>query len=162
MWLFTTIGYFSVGMTNSKDYPDLPKHLQNGMIMARGRVKQDFERLVALHDELGLEPKKPKIHELRGHDYEYRVIMPHENWNAISAHLSQQINYSKFKSAVKRDALTEAEGRVRYDLYLEVWRVLYDAENYLAQQVKNYSSRLANRMGYGNRLDFEVERLYRK
>jgi len=137
MWLFTTIGFFSATLTN-KSYRELPKKQQTGHIMVRARVRDDLERLVELHmDAVPPTPhyKAPEILALPGHDYPYRIVVPHKDWVHLATRLAEMIDYSNFKSAVDK-ALPGEEGYARHDLYMKVWSVMNGAERWLKQRVE--------------------------
>lgn len=162
MWTFTPIGFFSATQTNQKYY-ELPKAQQTGHIMVRARVKQDLERLIDLHDKLGLEPKTPKIWELPGHDYPCRIVVPQENWVALAAELARSIDYSNFKNAVEDKAPTVEEGWARHDLYMKVWTVMHRADEWLDKRIKSFKSTKAKQQDFDfwndPRTAYEMSRL---
>lgn len=105
MWLATTQGFYSV----VEDKRDMH------MLVVRARTKGDIKALV--------DKQLPglTIHEGVGTDYPYRVFVPRERWLSALNHLSEEIDYTNFKDAVKAK-----QGQKRADLYMGIWSLLYE------------------------------------
>lgn len=146
MWLFTTIGFFSATQTN-QHYRELPKHQQSGHIMVRARVRDDLDRLIELHQRMLL-AGDPEVLELPGHDYPYRIVIPHAEWIELATQLAVDIDYSNFKNAVEDQARTRSAGTARHDLYLKVWRVMNGAETWLKERVSKVRRRGQGTLGF--------------
>jgi hypothetical protein len=109
MWIFTTIGYFSVTADQDSRVPRL---------QVRARVRKDLDLLRSSF----LPELSPTI-ELKNRDYPYRGYCSHEEWAGALVQLSLSLNYSNFKNEV-----TRTQGRARHDLYSRVWGVMNNAE----------------------------------
>ena len=143
MWLFTKIGFFSGTLANfkSKSYADLPRPADwetVPYIMVRGRVRDD---LVRLDEFVAARFGRTKgtgaaIFELPGHDYPYRMLIAHKDWEVTVAALVADVDYSNFKNAVTSNARTRAEGNARHDLYMKVWSVMHGAERWLQDRLR--------------------------
>lgn len=136
MWVFTPIGFFSATLTN-KSYNELPPEQQTGHIMVRARVMEDLERLIEVHQQSPGLGDRPEIFALPGHDYPYRVVMPHLAWTTLVVSLAEAIDYSNFKNAVTDQAATRVEGDARHDLYMKIWGVMHGAEDWLKRRVRD-------------------------
>ncbi len=110
MWIFTEIGYFSVGCMED----------DANVLMVRGRVKKDFERLIDTLNQLGID--SPEILEWEGRDYPYRVLLSRDEWGDVLVAMSKLVTYTKFKTRIK-----EVDGDARYSLYMRIWSVLLGA-----------------------------------
>jgi hypothetical protein len=108
MWLFTTIGFFSV-VEKPVDgtISDVP------MLVVRARVAGDLD---ALRDQYM--PQLGTTLITPGGDYGFRAAVTHEDFSAGLARLGSDIHYSNFKSEVWRK-----QGRERASIYEEIWRV---------------------------------------
>ena len=87
MWIFTTIGAFSIVEVRTKD--DRP----TGEMMVRVRDKL---HLTALKKRTGC---KAKILSTPHADYPYRVIVSRDNWHEYIDMLTRDIAYPNFKGA---------------------------------------------------------------
>jgi 8-oxo-dGTP pyrophosphatase MutT (NUDIX family) len=100
MWLFTTVGFFSVvqkpGMTD---------------LTIRTRVREDLDRLRAEYlPELGPTQTTP------GNDYPYRALAGHDSLAAALGRLVTDLHYGNFK-----DAVALKQGSPRSSAYHDVW-----------------------------------------
>ncbi len=114
MWLFTRYGFFSA----------VQSHTSPDEITVRARVRKDLDALRrGAAGALG-----PTTHTTNT-DYPYRANISRANWSATLAALGQDLDYTNFKAMVEA-----TQGKARHDLYSEVWRTMYDAEETLRQQ----------------------------
>ena len=103
MWLFTTIGFFSV--VEDADHPDTLK--------VRARVREDLEALRQRHlPDL-------EIIESDHTDYRYRAFVARDEWAHAAQMLAVGIDYPNFKSAV-----AERQGHERAARYGRVWATM--------------------------------------
>ncbi len=102
MWLFTTIGFFSV--VADRGDPD--------RVLVRARSREDIE---ALRRHL------PEIEPFTepGADYRWRAFVARADWVRAVAELAAEIDYDNFKNAV-----ADRQGRERSHLYMEVWQAM--------------------------------------
>ena len=107
MWIFTTIGFFSVVA-----HADEP-----GAVLVRARVREDLE---ALRDHV-----LPDIQIVRTpeRDYRYRAVVGRDEWAHAAETLAAAIDYPNFKSAV-----AQRQGHDRAHRYGEIWGVMYDLQ----------------------------------
>ena len=103
MWLFTTLGFYSV----VADRDDASR------VLVRARARADLEALVADH------LPGAQIVEHAGSDYRFRVIVPRREWERAARELAARLDYPNFK-----DAVAARQGHGRADLYLQVWSLL--------------------------------------
>lgn len=112
MWLFTTLGFFSVTVAqrSRKD-----ARLDQRRIQVRARSKRHLQNL-----------KKRFPYHVRGKtvrykdsDYPYRVYVDRHDWKEVVKALVQDIDYGNFKNAVKEDSRTEPE-------YLQALHLVWD------------------------------------
>ena len=86
MWIFTKQGFFSATLSTTK----------RGHIQVHARRRADLEALVAaLPDEL----KQSRIIEAKESDYRWHIVMTPSKWMICLMKLSEEIDYSNFKSA---------------------------------------------------------------
>lgn len=104
MWLFTSIGFFSV-----VTHPDDPE-----MMLVRARVQDD---IAALRDRFLPEAN---VLEHAGTDYRYRLITTREAWTDTAARLASGIDYPNFKNAVG-----DRQGAERAHVYSDVWETMH-------------------------------------
>lgn len=109
MWVFTTVGYFSV--TRDTSHPD--------RLQVRARVKGDLDLLRSSY----LPELTPTI-QLPGRDYPYRGYCTKEQWGGALVQISMALDYGNFKSEV-----TKKQGLAREQLYAQVWSVMFNAED---------------------------------
>ena len=81
-----------------------------GVIMVRGRVKSDLERLQQLLVTLGHEP--PEILEWENRDYRYRCLVGREVWAEALGRLAGEIGYLNFKARMAEVQDAETGTRV--------------------------------------------------
>jgi hypothetical protein len=103
MWLFTTIGFYSVVADVS--HPDTLK--------IRARARADLE---ALRD--GYLPDI-EIIESEHTDYRFRALVRRDEWVHAAEALARAIDYPNFKGAVG-----ERQGAARAKRYAKVWQVM--------------------------------------
>jgi len=104
MWIFTTIGFFSV--VEDSEHPDTLK--------IRARARED---LAALRD--GYLPDIEFI-ETDHTDYRFRAFVRRDEWAHAAHALAVDIDYPNFKSAV-----AERQGHKRAGRYTKVWEVMH-------------------------------------
>lgn len=103
MWLFTTVGFFSVVQK-----PRSPA------LTVRARIRADLDRLRAEYlPELGETKVTP------GHDYPYRARVSHAAFAGALGRLVTDLHYGNFK-----DAVALKQGAARSSAYHDVWSVL--------------------------------------
>jgi hypothetical protein len=108
MWLFTTIGFFSV----------VQKRGEPGLTV-RARVASDLDRLREKYlPELSATTPKG------GTDYPFRGTISHADFARGLAKIGSDIHYENFKSEVARKM-----GRKREAVYHQVWKALIELEN---------------------------------
>jgi len=104
MWLFTTIGFFSV--VEDPEHPDTLK--------IRARAREDLEALRDQHlPDL-------EIVESEHTDYRFRAFVRRDEWEHAVRSLVADIDYPNFKSAVG-----QRQGHARAGRYAQVWQVMY-------------------------------------
>jgi hypothetical protein len=109
MWLFTTVGFFSV--TRSKDEPE--------MMQVRARERHDLESLIAV---AGIDAT---ILETPEADYRWRIIVRPKTATQVIALLVDRIDYSNFKNAVH-----DSPGQENKAIpYMRVWSVMNGLQN---------------------------------
>jgi len=120
MWLFTTVGFFSVTQVQKRLNSDLPE----GTLQVRARVYEDVEVL----RERYLPEMTETIH-LPGRDYPYRGYVDKQSFSAAMVQIVHDLTYSNFKDEVKHE-----QGKERADLYMGVWSVMYQAEQKIEEK----------------------------
>jgi hypothetical protein len=108
VWLFTTVGFFSIVLDR-----DVPRRL-----VVRARIEGDLESLRDLHL-----PELTKTVKLAARDYRYRAWCSHAAFARAAGRIARAISYSNFKSEIAR-----TQGAAREALYAEVWSLMLDAE----------------------------------
>ena len=104
MWLFTSLGFFSV--VAHRDEPDT--------LLIRARAREDLEALRDRHlPDL-------ELVENAGSDYRWRGFVSREGLERVAAGLAADIDYPNFK-----DAVAHRQGASRAHLYHDVWNVMY-------------------------------------
>jgi hypothetical protein len=109
MWLFTTIGFFSV----------VQKKPSDAFLTVRARVASDLDNLRQQYMP-SLSPTSSK----GGTDYPYRATISHADFGAGMAKIGEGIKYSNFKSEVARKM-----GSRRSEVYHKVWDVMFRLES---------------------------------
>ncbi len=103
MWLFTTVGFFSVVQKPGED-----------VLTVRARVAADLDRL----REAYLPALSPTVAG-GGSDYPYRATVGHADFGRGLARLAADLHYPNFK-----DAVAAAQDRDREAVYNRVWHEL--------------------------------------
>lgn len=107
MWIFSTIGFFSVVQKRGDD-----------QLTVRSRFPEDLDLLrERFMPELGPTETTPRA------DYRYRARITHEAFDDGVVRLVAAIDYDNFKSEVSR-----RQGPERAHIYGDVWSVLYRAQ----------------------------------
>jgi hypothetical protein len=112
MWLFTTVGFFSV--VRKPVAPGAPA----GMLVVRARVPGDLEAL-----------REKYMPELQGTfytpdgDYKYRAAITHTDFAAGLAKIALDIDYDNFKTEV-----SIRQGYDRAHVYMGVWKAAFELE----------------------------------
>ncbi len=107
MWLFSTLGFFSV--VAHRDHPDA--------LIVRARVRGDLE---SLRDEL---LPDLELEELETADYRFRAHLSRDEWAHAAERLAASVDYDNFKDAVAR-----RQGDDRAHRYLQVWSVMRELQ----------------------------------
>jgi hypothetical protein len=104
MWLFTSIGFFSV--VEDEEHP--------GALKIRARARED---LGALQDHY-----LPDLEIVRTEhtDYRFRAVVARDEWAHAAQALAADIDYSNFKAAV-----AQRQGPSRAKRYGRVWELMY-------------------------------------
>lgn len=108
MWLFTTLGFFSVV---AKGAP--------GMLCVRSRWRADLDALRTRYS--ALMPDMTAIEGHTGTDYAFRFYVPQAEFSAVMAATALDIAAPNFKTAVGEVSHTRAS------LLGRVWQVIADA-----------------------------------
>ncbi len=106
MWLFTTIGFFSIVQKNNEDF-----------LTVRARVASDLDRLRE-HYLPELSPTEPETV-----DYPFKATISREAMARGMEKIIQDITYSDFQTEVVRSM-----GFEREHVYTEIWDVLHELE----------------------------------
>lgn len=118
MWLFTTIGFFSI--------VEKPLEGQSGGLQVRARVAGDLDALRAQYmPELGPTVETPHA------DYHFRAAIAHADFARGLSKLAEAIHYDNFKSAVGT-----AQGWDREHVYHGVWSAAMQLEQLPEKQPK--------------------------
>ena len=111
MWVFTSIGFFSV--------VEKPEDRDAGMLTVRSRVKADLDALrERFMPELG-----PTI-KGAGTDYRYRAKIDKGAFSEGMKRVSESVDYDNFKHAIGT-----RQGYDRARVYARVWTDLLDLED---------------------------------
>lgn len=107
MWLFTTVGFFSVVQKPN-----------DGFLTVRARVAEDLEKL--------REKYMPELSQVvvgGGVDYPFRATIDHDSFALGLSKIAVDIHYSNF-----RDEISRVMGSHREQVYNQVWKVLMRLE----------------------------------
>ena len=107
MWLFTTVGFFSV-----------VQKPRDAFLTVRARVASDLNHLRIAY----LPTLSPTIVTKKG-DYPYRATVSHKDFAAGLARMARDIHYDNFKNEVEKEM-----GAQRERTYEEVWSLLRELE----------------------------------
>jgi hypothetical protein len=107
MWLFTTIGFYSV-VQKSEDTE----------LTVRARVRADLDRLREKYL-----PELTPTETGTGTDYPHRGRVSHEAFGRALARLAQDIDYSNFKNTIYAE-----QGAERAHIYGAVWHAVVGLE----------------------------------
>jgi len=120
VWVFTTIGFYSV-VINERDQ-------SWRTFLVRARSRRDLERL--LDECRGLDDAEPLgvsrltiLHTPRA-DYPYRMVMPRAVFAEVVNEQIRKVDYGNFK-----DAVAERQSPTRAKVYGAVWSDLRDVED---------------------------------
>jgi hypothetical protein len=110
MWTITVDGFYSV--TAFDERRGGPRADAAELVVVRGRVREDLERLSRLipHVEILGTPRS---------DYPFRIICRRDEWSRYLAASVDEIDYVNFK-----DRVAKQQGRRRHDVLLSVWATL--------------------------------------
>lgn len=111
MWIFSSAGFFSV--VQDVDDPDV--------LVVRARIASDLDELRQLVPELSTTARTPM------RDYPYRARASREALARGLALVLDTLLYSNFK-----DSVAALQGLPREQLYAQVWSVMSNAEEKLA------------------------------
>jgi hypothetical protein len=111
MWLFTTIGFYSI--------VEKPLDGKPGALQVRARVAGDLEAL----REKYLPELSETVATPHG-DYKFRAAISHADFARGLAALAQDLHYDNFKSAVGRE-----QGYEREHVYHGVWSATMQLEH---------------------------------
>jgi hypothetical protein len=107
MWIFTTIGFFSIVQKPRTDF-----------LTVRARVASDLDNLRSK-----FMPQLSPTTEHGGTDYPFRATISHNDFGAGLAKIGEAITYPNFKSAVGKHM-----GWQREQAYHKVWHDLFDLQ----------------------------------
>lgn len=105
MWIFSKQGFVSVVKH---------RHLP-GMLLVRGRARDDLENFVRLLEEIG--GKTHSIQETPQADYRFRVVACKRTVAKVLARIATDIDYPNFKDEVHGDP-------ARDSAYMRVWTAM--------------------------------------
>ena len=110
MWLMTRYGFYSV-VENRDD---------KNAVLIRARARADLERLCDRYGKQieGFAPDAIDGPD-RYADYRWRLWVKRDEWKAVVADLTDDIDYENFKNAVKKVDKDRAER------YMSVWSTMY-------------------------------------
>lgn len=80
------------------------------MLVARARFRGDLEKVF----------QRVKVHETPDRDYRFRCFVTPDAFAAVMYREAMEIDYHNFKDSVR--------DRDRHDVYLDVWRVMFRAQ----------------------------------
>jgi hypothetical protein len=121
MWLFTTIGFFSVTNVGNKKGDE---GVASDYLQVRARVRGDLDLLRTMYL-----PELTETVELPGRDYPYRGYVDRASLGVAMVKMIQDLTYSNFKNEV-----IVTQGLPRELLYAKVWSVMYNAEQKLEEE----------------------------
>ena len=107
MWIFTTIGFFSIVQKPRTDF-----------LTVRARVASDLDNL-----RTKFMPQLSPTIKGGGTDYPFRATISHKDFGSGLSKMGEAIRYDNFKSEVGRRM-----GRRREQAYHKVWHALFDLE----------------------------------
>jgi hypothetical protein len=107
MWIFTTIGFFSIVQKPRTDF-----------LTVRARVASDLDNL-----RTEFMPLLSPTVSGSGTDYPFRATISHKGFGAGLAKMGEAITYGNLKSAVGKKM-----GWQREQAYHKVWQDLFDLE----------------------------------
>jgi len=134
MWLFTTIGFYSV--TQVREKPEI--------LQIRARVKGDLDNLRAKYL-----PELTETVQLPGRDYPYRAYTDRPCFAAAMVQIITDLSHHNFK-----DEVLKQQGLAREQLYHDVWHVMYDAERKLEEKERKNKTRYSTQASFGAFDDF--------
>lgn len=114
MWVFTTVGFFSV-----VEKFDNPKTL-----VVRARVRTDLDEL-----RKQFIPKLGITRATKGTDYPYRATCSRSVFSNGLKRIVKALTYKNFKSEVRK-----THGLEREHMYHQIWSVMYNAEKKLTKK----------------------------
>ena len=111
MWIFSKCGFFSV----------VEDQYNNKNVKIRARLSEDIKELEALYKStIG---KETKIIKDVTADYLYRIIIPKAEWAEIAKVLTNEIDYTNFKSRM------HDKNNHKLDKALaEIWQTMYSLQ----------------------------------
>jgi hypothetical protein len=107
MWIFTTLGFFSIVQKRGTNF-----------LTVRARAKGDLDALRSRYLP-SLTPTSSK----GGTDYPWRATVDHAAFAEAMKQMVLDVTYDNFKNAV-----AARQGRARASVYHEVWETLLDLE----------------------------------
>jgi hypothetical protein len=155
MWVFTTIGFFSI-VADRYDK-------EGRRLMVRARAKKDLERLQKqyLHDLTIVDSTREQFqvkdgkggHYYRSSDYPYRAFVTRRALANAMRRMVMDLVYTNFKSEVMK-----IDGSVREGVYMDVWSTMRAAEDkgklngtYKPRPFKSYSGgRSSSQLSFGD------------
>jgi hypothetical protein len=99
MWLATTIGFYSVAAHREK----------KGVYVVHARTRKDAENVAKMFNV--------PVEENKEADYRFRVYLNRKQLDTLMNSLIEGIDYSDFKSRVKKDP----EQCKKMDVYHKIW-----------------------------------------
>ena len=126
MWIFTTIGFFSI-----------VQKPRTSLLTVRARVASDLDNL-----RKQFMPTLSVTTTKGGTDYPYRATISHADFAAGLAKLGSEIDYGNFK-----DEVANRMGEERSNLYLKVWHEMRKLEDSLPLAVQSTVSRKSRFLG---------------
>jgi hypothetical protein len=105
MWIFCTIGCFSIVTDSTK----------RGWLSIRARARADINNLYREHRQACPSMTPPSSDEAR--DYRYRLSISRKDWIKLVGKLTEEVDYPNFKMAVHE----RADQANKHAAYAEIW-----------------------------------------
>ena len=130
MWLFTTVGFFSIVQKAGDDF-----------LTVRSRVAEDLEKLREKYI-----PELSPVIVGGGTDYPFRATVDHASLAQGMARIVNDIHYDTFRNEIAREM-----GSAREQVYNQVWKVLMrlEGEEHGIQTAEPGNLRIWKRQSYG-------------
>ena len=103
MWIFTRYGFYSVVQARKIEQGFVTDEPDPDNLMVRARVRQHLVNL-----QMGAPVLEScSILESSNNDYRYRMVIPKKTWLEIAQGLTEDIDYTNFKSICEQEGLVD-------------------------------------------------------